>query len=352
MITGPIIAEIAALVGDPARATMLSSLLDGRARAASELARAAHVTPQTASAHLGKLTGAGLLSMVRHGRHRYFRLAGPSVGDMLDGIAAVALLKRPRQPPLSGDARALAAARICYGHLAGRLSIELIDALVARDGARLGRDYWEKMGTIRDLRRAKVELHVLEDGGFFDYEDSMNKVKSFANTWGDEGKKLEEIRKSMKATEAIRSAHFPTTSLPFGYEPSIDAVSRRKVWRPTPQAEIVRSIFQSLLEEPYEEFSALSRRHGISRQLLRKILRNRAYTGGFNWKGQFVRCEPHVIPPLIDEPSFEEVQRILAVISRRLRIRWTSSKEGSSMSGGITCGSQRTNCPFQLNPPV
>jgi DNA-binding transcriptional ArsR family regulator len=133
MITGPIIAEIAALVGDPARATMLSSLLDGRARAASELARAAHVTPQTASAHLGKLTGAGLLSMVRHGRHRYFRLAGPSVGDMLDGIAAVALLKRPRQPPLSGDARALAAARICYGHLAGRLSIELIDALVARD---------------------------------------------------------------------------------------------------------------------------------------------------------------------------------------------------------------------------
>ena len=195
------------------------------------------------------------------------------------------------------------------------------DALVARDGARLGRDYWEKMGTIRDLRRAKVELHILEDGGFFDYEDSLNKVKSFANTWGDEGKKLEEIRKSMRATEAIREARFPTTSLPFGYEPGVDPVSRRKVWRPTPEADVVRSVFRSLIEEPFEEFSALSRRHGISRQLLRKILRNRAYTGGFNWKGEFVRAETHVIPPLVDEPVFEEVQRILQRREMTQRIR-------------------------------
>lgn len=195
------------------------------------------------------------------------------------------------------------------------------DALVARDGARLGRDYWEKMGTIRDLRRAKVELHILEDGGFFDYEDSMSKVTSFANTWGDEGKKLEEIRKSMRATEAIREARFPTTSLPYGYEPGMDPVSRRKVWRPTPDAEVVRSVFRSLIEEPFEEFSALSRRHGISRQLLRKILRNRAYTGGFNWKGEFVRAETHVIPPLVDEPVFEEVQRILQRRELTQRIR-------------------------------
>ena len=195
------------------------------------------------------------------------------------------------------------------------------DALVCRDGARLGRDYWEKMGTIRDLRRARVELHILEDGGYFDYEDSMKKVQSFANTWGDEGKKLEEIRKSMRATQAIRDARFPTTSLPFGYEPSIDPVSRRKVWRATPEAAIVRSVFQSMKEEPWEEFSALSRRHGISRQLLRKILRNRAYTGGFNWKGEFVRAEPHVIPPLVDEATFEEVQRILQRREMTARIR-------------------------------
>jgi DNA-binding transcriptional ArsR family regulator len=133
MITGPIIAEVAALVGDPARATMVSALLDGRALTASELACAARITPQTASTHLAKLTEAGLLSVVRSGRQRYFRLASPAVADMIDGIAAVALEKRPRYRPLSRQARALSAARICYDHLAGRLSVDLTDAFVARE---------------------------------------------------------------------------------------------------------------------------------------------------------------------------------------------------------------------------
>lgn len=133
MITGPIIAEIAALVGDPARATMLSALLDGRALTASELASAARITPQTASAHLAKLTGAGVLSVVRSGRHRYFRLALPAVADMIDGIVAVALERRPRYRPLSRHARALGAARMCYDHLAGRLSVELTDSFVAHE---------------------------------------------------------------------------------------------------------------------------------------------------------------------------------------------------------------------------
>src|SRR5262245_19776519 len=167
MITGPIIAEIAALVGDPARATMVSSLLDGRALTASELALAAHVTPQTASTHLGKLTAAGLLSVVRQGRHRYFRLALPTVGDMIDGIVAVALLKRPRYRPLSREARALSAARICYGHLAGRLSVDLTDAFVARgyvvpddeaaeitaSGARFFSGFGIELPTLRAARR-------------------------------------------------------------------------------------------------------------------------------------------------------------------------------------------------------
>jgi DNA-binding transcriptional ArsR family regulator len=133
MITGPIIAEIAALVGDPARATIVATLLDGRPLAASELAVAARITPQTASTHLAKLTEAGLLSVVRHGRHRHFRLASPAVMDMIDGIVAVALAKRPRYRPLSRQARALSAARICYDHLAGRLSVDLTDAFVARE---------------------------------------------------------------------------------------------------------------------------------------------------------------------------------------------------------------------------
>ena len=133
MISGPIIAETAALVGDPARATMLSALLDGRPLTASELALAARITPQTASTHLAKLTAAGVLSMVRDGRHRCFRLASPAVVEMIEGIVAVALQKRPRYAPLSRQARALSAARICYDHLAGRLSVDLTDSFVARD---------------------------------------------------------------------------------------------------------------------------------------------------------------------------------------------------------------------------
>lgn len=133
MITGPIIAEIAALVGDPARATMVSALLDGGALTASELASAARITPQTASTNFAKLAEAGVLSMIRNGRHRYFRLASPTVADMIDGIVAVALEKRPRYRPLSRQARALSAARMCHDHLAGCLSVDLTDSLVARE---------------------------------------------------------------------------------------------------------------------------------------------------------------------------------------------------------------------------
>ena len=132
MIPGPLIAEIAGLVGEPARATMLSALLDGRALTATELANAARVTPQTASTHLAKLAEAGLVVRIRDGRYRYFRLASPRVAEMLDGIMGVALENRPRYRPLSRQARELSAARICYDHLAGRLSVDLTDSLIAR----------------------------------------------------------------------------------------------------------------------------------------------------------------------------------------------------------------------------
>jgi DNA-binding transcriptional ArsR family regulator len=172
MITGPIIAEIAALLGDPARATMVSALLDGRALTATELAIAARITPQTASAHLAKLTEAGFLSVVRHGRHRYFRLASPTVVDMIDGIVAVALEKRPRYRPLTRQARALSAARICYDHLAGRLSVDLTDSFVARQylvvddeaaeittaGTRFFTEFGIELPTLRSTRRRSCRL--------------------------------------------------------------------------------------------------------------------------------------------------------------------------------------------------
>src|SRR3989442_7958018 len=132
MITGPIIAEIAAVVGAPARATMVSALLDGRALTASELALAARITPQTASTHLAKLTEAGLLSVVRNGRHRYFRLASPTVAHMIDGVVAVALENRPRYRPLSPQARPPHAAPIFYHHPSRRLRLDFPHSLFAR----------------------------------------------------------------------------------------------------------------------------------------------------------------------------------------------------------------------------
>src|SRR5690348_8777173 len=133
MITGPLIAEIAGLVGERARANMLSALLDGRALTATELAYAARITAQTASTHLAKLTVAGLIAPIKDGRYRYFRLASPKVAQMLDGIMAVALEDRPRYRPLSRQARELQSARICYDHLAGRLSVDLADFFIARE---------------------------------------------------------------------------------------------------------------------------------------------------------------------------------------------------------------------------
>jgi DNA-binding transcriptional ArsR family regulator len=124
------LAQIAALIGDPARANMLAALLDGRALTAGELAYAARVTPQTASEHLGKLVDAGILAPAnRQGRHRYYRLASAQVATMLEGIMVVAgPLTGPRLSSWRGG-EALRTARTCYDHLAGRLGVGITDAL-------------------------------------------------------------------------------------------------------------------------------------------------------------------------------------------------------------------------------
>jgi DNA-binding transcriptional ArsR family regulator len=125
-------AEIAALVGDPGRANMLSALMDGRALTATELAFAARVSPQTASGHLAKLTAAQLLIITTRGRYRYYRIATPLVGRMLEGILAVAGAAPARYRPASKADEALRTARTCYDHLAGRLGVGLADTLSAR----------------------------------------------------------------------------------------------------------------------------------------------------------------------------------------------------------------------------
>ena len=120
---------VASLVGDPARANMLTALMNGRALTASELSQEAGITPQTASSHLSKLEAGGLIEQEKQGRHRYYRLADPDVADVLEslqGLAARAGHLRVRTGPKDP---ALRRARVCYDHLAGDLGVQMLDSM-------------------------------------------------------------------------------------------------------------------------------------------------------------------------------------------------------------------------------
>lgn len=133
MVTIASVAEIASLAGDPARASMLLELMDGRALTAGELARAANVAPQTASGHLAKLAKAGLVTIRAQGRHRYHRLASARIAEMLESLMKVAAESRGASALRTGPRDAnLRAARTCYDHIAGRLGVALTDSLVER----------------------------------------------------------------------------------------------------------------------------------------------------------------------------------------------------------------------------
>jgi DNA-binding transcriptional ArsR family regulator len=108
---------------------MLTALLAGRALTASELARQAGVTPQTASSHLAKLEVGGLLAQERQGRHRYYRLADPDVACVLEGLAGLAARAGHLRVRTGPKDPALRRARICYDHLAGDLGVQMLDSL-------------------------------------------------------------------------------------------------------------------------------------------------------------------------------------------------------------------------------
>lgn len=129
MKVGPDIALVAALLGDPARANMLTALLAGQALTAGELAREAGVTPQTASSHLARLEAGGLIAGRKQGRHSYFVLSGDDVAGVLEGLMNLAARTGhararpgPREP-------ALRRARVCYDHLAGDLGVAMLEGL-------------------------------------------------------------------------------------------------------------------------------------------------------------------------------------------------------------------------------
>ncbi|HEY0060687.1 MAG TPA: helix-turn-helix domain-containing protein [Telluria sp.] len=146
MKDGPDIVKIAALVGDHARAEVLTALMGGRALTATELAATANVTKQTISSHLAKLVDAGLLSVESQGRHRYFRLTDDDVAHLLESLMGVAsragsvrLRSSPREP-------AMRRARVCYDHLAGELGVFVYDRLLVRQAFALGADGLELTG--------------------------------------------------------------------------------------------------------------------------------------------------------------------------------------------------------------
>ena len=169
MKDGPNIARIAGLVGDPARAEMLTALMTGQALTATELVNVAGLTKQTVSGHLAKLVDAQLLAVEHQGRHRYFRLADPDVAHLLEslmGIAfrtgAVRVRSSPREP-------ALRKARVCYDHLAGDLGVAAMDSLVERrmlrvaagapELTRRGREFCAELGiALEPLSRQKRPL--------------------------------------------------------------------------------------------------------------------------------------------------------------------------------------------------
>jgi DNA-binding transcriptional ArsR family regulator len=133
MLEGPDIARIASLVGDPARANMLTALMGGTALTASELALEAGVSLPTASSHLSKLMEGGLLTLASQGRHRYYGLAGPQVAGMIEAITGVAASVGPQRVRPGPRDAAMRVARVCYDHLAGEQAVAMLDRLVARN---------------------------------------------------------------------------------------------------------------------------------------------------------------------------------------------------------------------------
>jgi DNA-binding transcriptional ArsR family regulator len=132
-MTSPLeLCDLAAVLSNQARATMLATLLDGRALAAGELARGSRVAGSTASEHLAALSEAGLVTSLQSGRHRYYRLAGPEVAETLEAWFRLTPPPRPRSLRMSTEARRLAFARTCYDHVAGRVGVAVHESMLER----------------------------------------------------------------------------------------------------------------------------------------------------------------------------------------------------------------------------
>jgi DNA-binding transcriptional ArsR family regulator len=132
MKDGPAIANVAALIGDPARANILTALMAGKALTVSELAQEAGVTLQTTSAHLSKLFDGGMVAARKQGRHKYFELASPKVAETIEALMGLAADSGHLRTSTGPRDEALRAARRCYNHLAGSAGVQLYESMVRR----------------------------------------------------------------------------------------------------------------------------------------------------------------------------------------------------------------------------
>ena len=152
MKDGPDIALLGSLMGDPARANMLTALMSGKALTVSELATEAGVTLPTTSAHLAKLEAGGLVRRRKQGRHRYFSLADGDVASVLESMMGLAAKKGHSRVRTGPKEPALRKARVCYNHLAGDLGVQMFDSLVAE--THLSRD--DEHVELTDVGRAFI----------------------------------------------------------------------------------------------------------------------------------------------------------------------------------------------------
>lgn len=165
MNTAPDLSTIAALIGEPSRAAILSALLGGQSLPASELAYRAQITPQTTSSHLARLVEGGLLEITRTGRHRYYRLKNAEVAQALEALAVISPLPTLRSKQQSEDVQALHFARTCYDHLAGKLGVAVTQALTDKnflvpDDA----DYQVTESGAAWLTTWEIDIHQLRKG--------------------------------------------------------------------------------------------------------------------------------------------------------------------------------------------
>lgn len=188
------VSGVALAIADPSRVRMLCALMDGRAWTATELSAVADIAASTASAHLAKLLSGGLVTCLSQGRHRYYRLAGSDIADLLETMMAVSM-KRVIPPPVTRTPVPLRLARTCYDHLAGELAVKLYDFMVeaqwiAGDGSALtpaGRQHFHALGIAPNPQTRRKHCCACLDWSERRFHLGGNAGAAFLNTCIEKG---------------------------------------------------------------------------------------------------------------------------------------------------------------------